>query len=79
MSVPDATLRSLRLIPDEARNPEVPWSSAEHEYGLPPDVLRAMLAAGLGGPDGFDHFDLLNVALDLGVRSLTWLVPKLPV
>ncbi|MBB5076458.1 hypothetical protein [Nonomuraea endophytica] len=70
MSVPDGTLRSLRLIPDDARNPEVPWSSAERDYGLPSDVLRAMLAAGLGGPDGFDHFDLLNVSLDLGVRSL---------
>ncbi|MEQ4717591.1 hypothetical protein [Nonomuraea sp. B19D2] len=66
----DETLRSLRLVPDDARCFEVPWSSAERDYGLPPDVLRTMLAAGLGERSGFDHFDLLNVSLDLGVRSL---------
>ncbi|WP_188189642.1 hypothetical protein [Nonomuraea sp. SYSU D8015] len=68
--VPDDTLRRLSLVPDEVRDFEVPWSSAERDYGLPRDVLRAMLAAGLGDGAGFDHFDLLNVSLDLGVRSL---------
>ncbi|MDF2704500.1 MAG: hypothetical protein K0R62_152 [Nonomuraea muscovyensis] len=68
--VPDDTLRALRLVPDGARGFDVPWDSAGRDYGLSPDVLRAMLAEGLGRPSGFDHFDLLNVALDLGARSL---------
>ncbi|GAA2272530.1 hypothetical protein GCM10010149_13070 [Nonomuraea roseoviolacea subsp. roseoviolacea] len=64
------TVRALRLVPDDARGFDVPWADAERDYNLPPDVLRLMLAEGLGRPSGFDHFDLLNVSLDMGVRSL---------
>ncbi|MDR8413850.1 hypothetical protein MTP10_34610 [Nonomuraea sp. 3-1Str] len=69
-AVPDDTLRALRLVPDAARGFDVPWEAAGRDYGLPPGVLAAMLAEGLGRPTGFDHFDLLNVSLDLGARSL---------
>lgn len=66
----DDTLRSLELVPGHARGFDVPWGTAERDYGLPAEALRAMRARGLSRDGGFDHFDLLNVSLDLGVRSL---------
>ncbi|SFO39983.1 hypothetical protein SAMN04489713_105431 [Actinomadura madurae] len=70
-------LETLRLIPDAARGFEVPWERAAETYLLPDDVLKAMAAAGLAAdrPDGgdgpcFDHFDLLNVSLELRVANV---------
>ncbi|MCP9951127.1 hypothetical protein LUX33_23725 [Actinomadura madurae] len=70
-------LETLRLIPDLARGFEVPWERAAETYLLPDDVLKAMAAAGLAAdrPDGgdgpcFDHFDLLNVSLELRVANV---------
>ncbi|MEU8119528.1 transglutaminase domain-containing protein [Spirillospora sp. NPDC049024] len=69
-------LDTLLLVPHAVRDFEVPRAQAETAYLLPAGVLEAMAAAGLAAdrpssPDGpcFDHFDLLNVSLELRVAN----------
>jgi hypothetical protein len=70
----DDLIRKLRRIPDGRRRFAIPASRATAEYQLPAGVLARIVDAGLSRRGGtgeavFDHFDLLNLSLDLRCPS----------
>src|SRR4051812_26801402 len=70
----DELVRKLRLIPDGWRRFAVSAARATAEYRILPDVLSHVADAGLtrvgrAGEPLFDHYDLVNLALDLRLMS----------
>jgi hypothetical protein len=70
-----ALLGRLRTIPDAARRYSVPMSHARARYGVPADLLRRLLDAGLPvrrrcGTLLLDRHDLMNTSLQLATGGL---------
>jgi hypothetical protein len=69
-----ATVDDLRLIPNRHRAFTVTRARAEREYRLDTGILDLAARHGLPHATGrhvrFDHYDLVNLSLDLGIRSV---------
>lgn len=69
-----AVVDDLRAIPDEHRSFTVTRGRAGEQYRIPAGVIDAAVARGLphatGREQRFDHYDLVNLSLDLGIKSV---------
>lgn len=72
------TLERIRQIPHEHRDFSVSAATAHRDYRIPPRLLGELVDRGLpcrqsGDSLTFDHIDLLNLSMDLGLSSV-WMV-----
>src|SRR6266516_2902407 len=70
-----AFVARLREMPDEHRSFSVPAAQAQREYRMAGPLLDRLVTHGLpylerDSQRRFDHHDLLNLSLELGLRSV---------